>query len=147
MFGFLSDSKIFHSLKECRRSLLLPERTAIFNLCSALMAIEQWGFFSVAHLLWHEASVTWHLDLLPSLWQWICHLDPCDHQTTYQVEHINDNMLPILYHQILQKINHIKSNLILNLEICASSSTEVKSSMFNLTALWTHLLHKSSSHV
>ena len=28
-----------------------------FYLCSALMAIEQWGFFSVPHLLWHGASV------------------------------------------------------------------------------------------
>ena len=28
-----------------------------FDLCSALMAIEQWGFLSVPHLLWHGASV------------------------------------------------------------------------------------------
>ena len=28
-----------------------------FDLCSALMAIEKWGFFSVPHLLWHWASV------------------------------------------------------------------------------------------
>ena len=32
-------------------------RTANFDLCCALMAIEQWGFFSVPHLLWHGASV------------------------------------------------------------------------------------------
>ena len=32
-------------------------KRANFDLCSALMAIEQWGFFSVPHLLWHEASV------------------------------------------------------------------------------------------
>ena len=32
-------------------------RAANFNLCSALIAIEQWGFFSVQHLLWHKASV------------------------------------------------------------------------------------------
>ena len=32
-------------------------RAANFNLCSALMAIEQWRFFSVPHLLWHGASV------------------------------------------------------------------------------------------
>ena len=32
-------------------------RAANFDLCSALMAIEQWGFFSVPHLLWHGASV------------------------------------------------------------------------------------------
>ena len=28
-----------------------------FELCSALMAIEQWGFYSVAHLLWHGTFV------------------------------------------------------------------------------------------
>ena len=27
------------------------------NVCSALIAIEQWGFFSVPHLLWHKSSV------------------------------------------------------------------------------------------
>ena len=32
-------------------------RTAKFDLCSARMAIEQWGFFSVPHLLWQEAYV------------------------------------------------------------------------------------------
>ena len=32
-------------------------RAANFDLCSALMAIEQWGFFSVPHLLWHGASI------------------------------------------------------------------------------------------
>ena len=32
-------------------------RAEIFYLCSALMAIEQWGFFCVPHLLWHGASV------------------------------------------------------------------------------------------
>ena len=31
--------------------------TANFDLCLALMAIEQWGFFSVPHLLWHRTSV------------------------------------------------------------------------------------------
>ena len=28
-----------------------------FDLCSALIAIEQWGFFCVSHLLWHGSSV------------------------------------------------------------------------------------------
>ena len=28
-----------------------------FELCSILMAIEQWGFFRVPHLLWHGVSV------------------------------------------------------------------------------------------
>ena len=32
-------------------------RAANFYLCLALMAIEQWGFFSVPHLVWHGASV------------------------------------------------------------------------------------------
>ena len=32
-------------------------RAAKFDLCSTLMAIEQWGFFSGSHLLWHGASV------------------------------------------------------------------------------------------
>ena len=32
-------------------------RAANFDLCSALMAIEQWGFFSVPYLLWYGASV------------------------------------------------------------------------------------------
>ena len=38
------------------RHLFLP-RAAKFNLCSALMAIEQWGFFSMPHLTWHGASM------------------------------------------------------------------------------------------
>ena len=32
-------------------------RTANFDLCSTLMANEQWWFFSVPHLLWRGASV------------------------------------------------------------------------------------------
>ena len=32
-------------------------RAANFYLCSALIAIGLWGFFSVPHLLWHGASV------------------------------------------------------------------------------------------
>ena len=55
-------------------------RTANVSLCSALMAIEQWGSFGVSHLLWHGTSVLmaiskdpWHSHLLPSVWQWNCH--------------------------------------------------------------------------
>ena len=56
-------------------------RPANFDLCSALMtliAIEQWGFFCVLHLLWHETSLTIskdqrHSSLLPCVWQWSCH--------------------------------------------------------------------------
>ena len=32
-------------------------RAGNFNLSSSLMAIEQWGFFSMPHLLWHGVSV------------------------------------------------------------------------------------------
>ena len=32
-------------------------RAANFDLCPALMVIEQWEFFSVPHLLWHGASI------------------------------------------------------------------------------------------
>ena len=32
-------------------------RASNFDLCSALMAIEQWGFLSVPHLLWHGTFV------------------------------------------------------------------------------------------
>ena len=43
-------------------------RAASFDLCSALMVIEQWGFFSEQHLLWHGASVRYgHLQGLVTL--------------------------------------------------------------------------------
>ena len=32
-------------------------RAANFDLCSALMVIDQWGFFNVPHLLWRGPSV------------------------------------------------------------------------------------------
>ena len=32
-------------------------RAENFDLCSALVVIEQWGFFNVPRLLWHEAPV------------------------------------------------------------------------------------------
>ena len=32
-------------------------RAANFDLCSALMAIEQWGFFNMPNILWHKAFV------------------------------------------------------------------------------------------
>ena len=55
-------------------------RAANFFLCSALMAIEQWGFYCMPHLLWHGASVynvisedPWHLHLLPNVYQWSFH--------------------------------------------------------------------------
>ena len=46
-------SKIFH----VSWNILNEQWTANFDLCSALMVIEQWGFFSVPHQLWHGASI------------------------------------------------------------------------------------------
>ena len=34
-----------------------PERDDIFGLCPSAKTTEQWGFFSVPQLLWHEESV------------------------------------------------------------------------------------------
>ena len=34
-------------------------RALNFDLCSAIMAIEQWGLFSVPHLLWHRGIRLW----------------------------------------------------------------------------------------
>ena len=36
---------------------LLPVKDVIFDLCLKLMAIHHWGFLSVSHLVWLEASV------------------------------------------------------------------------------------------
>ena len=49
--GFSSHSRIFHIYGD------VTITGAIFYLCSALVATEQRGFFSVPHLLWHGASV------------------------------------------------------------------------------------------
>lgn len=47
---------------------------------SALMAIKQWGFFNVPHIIWHETTLImvmsedpWHSHMLPCVWQWSCH--------------------------------------------------------------------------
>ena len=67
LFFLYSHLRFFHS-----NVTIASERAANFDLCSALMAIEQWGFFSMPHLLWHGASVyNGHLlrpvtNLLPS---------------------------------------------------------------------------------
>ena len=52
-------------------------RAENFELYSALIAIEQWGFFYVPHLLWHGSSVfkvisedSWHSHPMSSVWQW-----------------------------------------------------------------------------
>ena len=54
-------------------------RAEHFELYSALIAIEQWGFFYVPHLLWHGSSVfkvisedSWHSHPMSSVWQWNC---------------------------------------------------------------------------
>ena len=53
---FSSHSRIFQTYGDVT---ITGERFVIsnFELCSALMAIEKWGFFSVPHLLWHGPSV------------------------------------------------------------------------------------------
>ena len=50
--GFSSDLIIFHSYGD-----YYQWRAQNFDLWLALMAIVQWGFISVPHLLWHGASV------------------------------------------------------------------------------------------
>ena len=52
--GFSSRSRIFHSYWVVT---ITDKRASKFDLCSALMAIEQWRFFSVLHVLWHGESV------------------------------------------------------------------------------------------
>ena len=45
-------------------------RAANFDLCSAHMAIKQWGFFSVPHLLWNIMTIfkyLWHSLMLLSI--------------------------------------------------------------------------------
>ena len=53
-----------------------------FDICSALMAIEQWGFFiNVPHVLWHGPTLyngnlrenPWRSQMLWSVWPWSCH--------------------------------------------------------------------------
>ena len=52
--GFLIPLENFLLIWKCHHCRW---RTANFDMCSALMATEQWGFFSMPHLLWHGASV------------------------------------------------------------------------------------------
>ena len=51
--AFLSFSRTTHSFG----NVTYRWKASNLDLCSALMSIEQWGFFSVPHLLWHVASV------------------------------------------------------------------------------------------
>ena len=41
-----------------------------FYLCLEPMIMEQWGFFRVPQLLWHQA--VYNGQLLPSSWRWSC---------------------------------------------------------------------------
>ena len=54
VWGLSSHSRIFRSYGDVT---ITGEGLQIFDLCSALMAIEQLGFFSMPHLLWHGASI------------------------------------------------------------------------------------------
>ena len=51
--GFKSNSRIFHSWRRHHYRW----RASKFDLCSALMDIEHWGFLNIPHLLWHKSSV------------------------------------------------------------------------------------------
>ena len=53
-FGFIVRFDNFSPIWRCHHHRW---RAADFNLYSALVAIEQWGFFSLPHPLWHGASV------------------------------------------------------------------------------------------
>ena len=48
-------------------------RAANFDLCSAFMAIEQWGIFNVPHLLWHEPTFIMVISVDP----WLSHVVEC----------------------------------------------------------------------
>ena len=67
-----SNSRIFHSYGDF---VITDDQFTNFDLLSILMVIEQWGLFNV-----HVTSATMvisvatrHSNLLPSVWQWICH--------------------------------------------------------------------------
>ena len=55
VWGVSSHSRIYHTYEDF--TIAGEGLHANFDLCSVLMAIEPWGFFSVPHLLWHGASV------------------------------------------------------------------------------------------
>ena len=53
VWGFSTHSWVFHSYGD----VIITGENLQIHVYSALMTIEQWGFFSVPHLLWHGASV------------------------------------------------------------------------------------------
>ena len=76
-FTFLETSPFVYLLVPLEYISLIRRRHHC-KILLAIMAIEQWGFYSVPHLLWHGAFVfNGHLrgpvTLLPSVWQWCCH--------------------------------------------------------------------------
>ena len=54
VWGFSSHLIIFHWFGDVT---ITGEELQIFYLYSALMAIKQWWFFDVPHLLWHEQTL------------------------------------------------------------------------------------------
>ena len=74
VWGFSSRSKNFSLIW---RRYHYRWKAANFDLCSALMATEQRGFFTycdTGHTFIIVASKdAWHSHLLPSVWQWNCH--------------------------------------------------------------------------
>ena len=67
---FLSHSRIVHSFGNI---IITGECPQIFDLCSALMAIEQWGFFTVPFPLKHRLN--WPSPIIsdPHTAEWSCH--------------------------------------------------------------------------
>ena len=71
--------KIFRDVSLMWRSHHCLWSTVNFDLCSAFMAIEQWGFLYATHLLWHGSTLyNCHLrgpvthTPVASVWQWSC---------------------------------------------------------------------------
>ena len=67
LFGVFAPLENFHSYRD---DTITGEGLQNVDLCPALMAIEQWGFLSVPHLLWNMASVyddPWHSQPIPVL--------------------------------------------------------------------------------
>ena len=68
-----------------------------FDQYSELMAIEQWGFFNVQHLLptgqpfmMAISEDPWHSHFLPSVWQWSCYYLVCpDRGSNPNLSHVS----------------------------------------------------------
>ena len=53
----IRQTQSFSFLDKINRASFAVRGPSSFDLCSALLATEQWGFFSVPRLLWHGTSV------------------------------------------------------------------------------------------